>query len=404
MRAPRRSNDQGSARVLSGRLSPANQRPMPVSNSAQLNRLLKEFRALRGDLETMRLELNARDEAIRALQPQIVPVQSQSGQTPMWPPEAATQIHASSSGANGLHEIFLDVRHELQRRDDDLRETIQDFQIVLTAALAQTGPDLSKQFAYRSLIRRIREVVRSAFSPDATIIVVSKGDDELLKLGGCCAWHFPQCEDGVYAGSYPVDSAAAIAHLEELRAKGAGFLLFPPTSLWWLDHYAAFRWHLERTCRLIHRSDDTCWIFALRQPSPWARLAELIADLKTRDGRNPAILNWESGVDLASLFPECAVFEPAEPGNDTLPYLEESIDVVAVKSGEPARLEEGRRVASEAVLMLARAAGDQSGPVVTIEKRRNDVSDAWPEHQVSCATPNWGDTASTGLTVSQPDR
>src|SRR5438034_539208 len=144
MRAPRRSNDQGSARVLSGRLSPANQRPMPVSNSAQLNRLLKEFRALRGDLETMRLELNARDEAI---------------------------------------------------------------------------------------------------------IVVSKGDDELLKLGGCCAWHFPQCEDGVYAGFYPVDSAAAIAHLEELRAKGAGFLLFPATSLWWLDHYVAFRWHLERTCR-----------------------------------------------------------------------------------------------------------------------------------------------------------
>ena len=42
---------------------------------------------------------------------------------------------------------------------------------------------------------------------EATVMVVSKGDDELLKLGGRRALHFPQNEAGEYAGHYPADSA-----------------------------------------------------------------------------------------------------------------------------------------------------------------------------------------------------
>ena len=51
--------------------------------------------------------------------------------------------------------------------------------------------------------------------PDATVLVVSNGDDELSKLGAARrGWHFPQMEDGTYAGHHPGDSAEAIAHLQ----------------------------------------------------------------------------------------------------------------------------------------------------------------------------------------------
>ena len=75
---------------------------------------------------------------------------------------------------------------------------------------------------YRDLVERIREVVDRELPPDATVLVVSNGDDELLELGAeRRGWHFPQMEDGTYAGHHPGDSAEAIAHLEALRDRGA---------------------------------------------------------------------------------------------------------------------------------------------------------------------------------------
>jgi hypothetical protein len=116
---------------------------------------------------------------------------------------------------------------------------------------------------YRQLVRRIQKTVHTALPPTATVIVVSKGDEELLKLGdGRKGWHFPQTEEGAYAGYHPVDSPQAIAHLEELRAKGAQFLLFPGTALWWLEHYAEFGRHLENSYRRVW-SDEVCVIYEL---------------------------------------------------------------------------------------------------------------------------------------------
>ncbi len=116
---------------------------------------------------------------------------------------------------------------------------------------------------YDDLISRIRSVVRRAVPADSTILVVSKGDDGLLEFEGREGWHFPQHPNGAYAGHYPADSASAIAHLESLRARGAEFLVFPATGLWWLDHYGGLREHLERNYRLYFRDDSSCCIFAL---------------------------------------------------------------------------------------------------------------------------------------------
>jgi len=118
---------------------------------------------------------------------------------------------------------------------------------------------------YRQLAQRICEVVCAALPPDATVLVVSKGDKALLQLDGRKAWHFPQREDGVYASYYPANSATAIVHLEALREKGAEFLLLPQTAFWWLEHYQEFRQHLEDRYRSVPSGSDTCKIFALAQ-------------------------------------------------------------------------------------------------------------------------------------------
>jgi glycosyltransferase involved in cell wall biosynthesis len=120
--------------------------------------------------------------------------------------------------------------------------------------------------AYPAMIVRLRATVEKVIPRDATVIVVSKGDDELLKLNGRRAWHFPQREDGVYAGYNPADSAAAITHLETLRANGGEFLVFPRTAAWWLEHYKEFRRHLEGKYRPIECQEDACLIFALLDP------------------------------------------------------------------------------------------------------------------------------------------
>lgn len=118
---------------------------------------------------------------------------------------------------------------------------------------------------YQELVNRIRKTVNAVLPHDATVIVVSKGDDDLLDLAGRQAWHFPQNEDGTYAGHYPADSQTAITYLETLRAKGGDFLLFPSSAFWWLDHYAEFKQHLESYYRVVVRQEEACLILTSRQ-------------------------------------------------------------------------------------------------------------------------------------------
>jgi hypothetical protein len=70
------------------------------------------------------------------------------------------------------------------------------------------------------LVARVRQLVHDTIPRGATVLVVSKGDDDLLQREGRRAWHFPRAAEGGYAGYDPAYAAAAIAHLEALRAEG----------------------------------------------------------------------------------------------------------------------------------------------------------------------------------------
>jgi hypothetical protein len=119
--------------------------------------------------------------------------------------------------------------------------------------------------AYSDARRRIRGLVGVLVEQGSTVAVVSKGDQELVRLESGQGWHFPRTTDGRYAGHHPGHEAEAIAHLEHLRRQGADYFLLPSIYFWWLDHYGGLARHLRSRYRLVADCPDTCLIYDLRR-------------------------------------------------------------------------------------------------------------------------------------------
>jgi hypothetical protein len=148
-----------------------------------------------------------------------------------------------------------EARESAERSSAALRSKVED----LERELGQT----KKEVVRLQELGRVRKAADTYLPLEGKVLVVSRGDQQLLDLGGRDAEHFPQTEEGLYAGYHPATSAEAIDLLEDLRSRGARFLLFPSTSFWWLDHYDDLRRHLESRCELVTRSEDSCAIFDL---------------------------------------------------------------------------------------------------------------------------------------------
>lgn len=168
--------------------------------------------------------------------------------------------HVSESGRNRIQASH--GRDAVQLRFDELMLTVSRKQPKQWQRTRFHANRERLNDRYKETKARIRKVVSEAVSADAKVLVVSKGDDELLELEGRSGWHFPQINGGDFAGHHPKDSDDAIAQLELLRTRGAGFLLFPNTSFWWLDHYSGLRLHLANNYLRIVDNDD-CIIYKL---------------------------------------------------------------------------------------------------------------------------------------------
>lgn len=116
---------------------------------------------------------------------------------------------------------------------------------------------------YEREAEQVHEAVKETVPSGSTVLVISRGDDRLLQLNGRRAQHFPQAENGAWAGHHPADSAEAVAHLESLRERGAEFLVIPPTYLWWLRHYDGLRRHLEANYEPVVSDDRAGAIYRL---------------------------------------------------------------------------------------------------------------------------------------------
>jgi tRNA (mo5U34)-methyltransferase len=110
----------------------------------------------------------------------------------------------------------------------------------------------------------VRQMANVALPPEATVVVASEGMDELLDLGGRRAWHFPQNEDGSYRAA--TNGAGLIASLEELKGRGAGYLLVPAAAKERLEQASEVGPALWERFQLEFRELGVCEVFSLHDP------------------------------------------------------------------------------------------------------------------------------------------
>lgn len=251
-----------------------------------------------------------------------------------------------------------------------------------TAAAAEVSPEKAR---YARMRERIGAAIADAIPFGATVLIASKGDENLLRLAGRRAWHFPRTADGSYAWYYPGDSGSAIGQLEALRSQGADYLVFPASSVWWLTHYSDFRRHLESCYRRVLNDKETCIAFSLRekptdQHGVRAVMERVLAELQDR-APSASILDWTGNSVLATQLNGQIVFSPLQ-STPPLPYVNRSADVVVVRHPDRATLREARRIAASAVIKVNGA---------------GDAEVEWIDHQLARA-------ASASIVIVHRDR
>jgi GT2 family glycosyltransferase len=240
---------------------PASDRPPAVSSKSLIELVTRtidlgrHLQGMEGRWRDRFNELSARLE------------QQMSRPSPERDVQVASRDHAGGDAPGAQHREGAGGEESVERRAAGNGEHVAPAPPPTTAPSAVKAPEgvngyRPKRNSYPEVRRRIREVVNAELPTGSVVVVVSRGDDNLLQLGPRRAWHFPQTEAGVYAGCYPVDSGEAIAHLEEIRRKGGDYLLFPSTALWWLGFYGDFQKHLESHYPCVW-SDPSCLIFQL---------------------------------------------------------------------------------------------------------------------------------------------
>ncbi len=116
----------------------------------------------------------------------------------------------------------------------------------------QNGQLLPNPYSLRSTsLRELQTMVERHVPAGSTMIVVSGGKDIVGERDSRTVWHFPQDEQGNFADEQSISSDDVIRQLEQLRSRGAAYLLFPDHTFWWLwiDSFAAFRNYLEANYR-----------------------------------------------------------------------------------------------------------------------------------------------------------
>lgn len=149
-----------------------------------------------------------------------------------------------------------------------LEEEARTLQERFAKAADGVGFAAADQLGYRRLVERVRAAVLDTVPAGARVLVVSRGDRDLVDLDGLDGGHFPQDPQGRYLGHHPRDSEDAIAQLEALREDGAEYLVLPATSFWWLDHYVELAARLGERCAATELGFCTIYRLApLRAPA-----------------------------------------------------------------------------------------------------------------------------------------
>lgn len=216
---------------------------------------------------------------------------------------------------------------------------------------AATDGERDASVLSRATFHGIRRLVHEHVPHGSRIVVASSGDDGLLRYAGYRAEHLSQHRSGAYVGSHPSSSRAAVVQVEAARWRGADALLIPAFQLWWIEHYPQFARHLERHYACVTREQEVGAIWDLRNAGSSRDVHDLLARLCVGLDRQAVILDWHTGKDLAACLDDYKVVSPVGDTPD-LPYLEGTIDVVAVAETDVEKVAEARRVATAAVISV----------------------------------------------------
>jgi 2-polyprenyl-3-methyl-5-hydroxy-6-metoxy-1,4-benzoquinol methylase/glycosyltransferase involved in cell wall biosynthesis len=254
---------------LEGAISRLNEQDSTLRHDFAL--LQQSFQSATEQLASLRHELSAKDAELSQatarsdeLLRQNAGLRLDIDQQQQLIPRLRANVDVLNTREKDLREMLLEAHDQLCRRDEEIAAALaaSPRARMHDAGSAGAATSASPYLQYSKLQQQIRDLVSQSLPQGANVLVISKGDGELLRLGSVRGFHFPQREDGVYAGYHPANSEMAVTHLNQLREKGADFLLIPQTSLWWLAHYRGFAQELEKHRRVVDQP-DTCIVYDL---------------------------------------------------------------------------------------------------------------------------------------------
>ncbi|HEX3040677.1 MAG TPA: hypothetical protein VHP56_01100 [Solirubrobacterales bacterium] len=168
--------------------------------------------------------------------------------------------------------------------------------------------------AYEELAPRVAALVEEITPVGAVVLVVSKGDENLVRFDGRSGWHFPRSGSGQYAGHHPIDGAWAVEHLEALRGAGGAYLVLPAIYYWWLEHYPELELHLRGRYERLDAPEEVCRVYRLLElPAAAPRAVPDLAAGELQRRCLPA-----TRALLGSLLPEDEVVLVLSDGDDAL--------------------------------------------------------------------------------------
>jgi hypothetical protein len=242
-----------------------------------------------------------------------------------------------------------------------------------------------------------------------TVLIVGSSLPEKLDLPGRMMRPFPWSGGGSAAQELTSD-LAGIAQLEAARVQGASVLVVTGRAASWFRRFPQLAYHLRRTYPFVLDSDEHS-VMDLQRGLPESDSASLaliegaVGDFYGTFGHCPAILDWGTGLQLELRVPQYSVFSPVVP-DCVLPYLDRTIDVVALPAGDAVRLADARRAASAAVITVPACIGDPGSDAGTGSRVRPPVQAAveWtartsrnPLPSISVVAPLTDDPALVGV-------
>ena len=136
------------------------------------------------------------------------------------------------------------------------RPTKIAFSILLTLSFGVSTFVYARYFYQPSAapLRAAGLKLKTVTPSDSLVAAADNGDPTVLYYAERKGWHFLE-KNGIYDGE-PKDSAQAIVDLEELRKRGASYLVFTSNTSWWLDYYQEFGQYVQRTSTLAAATSE----------------------------------------------------------------------------------------------------------------------------------------------------